>query len=154
MPSSNSPARSGPASRARGAPNAQPKRSPGQELPSGGGGPGLAPLLLAILLLAGLAAVLVRSGVLSRGGMGLLPAEAPACPGPVNRWADQRLTQVRAQLLQEHGLYRSEGEASNAITAALNWIDDRIIDQQIGEERQQIRSSILRASRCLVQFQP
>jgi len=72
----------------------------------------------------------------------------------VNRWAGQQLATTRSQLEQDHRLYRSDGEAPNPISAAMNWIDDRLIDQRIAEQRQQIHSTLLRSSRCLVQFEP
>lgn len=111
-------------------------------------------MLLVILLTGGVVALLVRSGALSIGGMLAIPGDAPPCPSTVNRWADQRLTATRAQLEKEHGLYRSAGEVPNAIAAAMTWIDDRLIDQRVDEARQQIRSSLLKSSQCLVQFQP
>lgn len=107
-----------------------------------------------MLLLLGTVAVLARSGVFANGKGRLAGDDMPACPGSVNLWADQRLRMLRAQLEQDHGLYRRQGQAMNAIGAAMIWIDDRIIDQRIGEERQQIRSTVLQSTRCLVQFHP
>ena len=112
------------------------------------------PLLLAVVLLGGLGALLARSGGHSIAGLLRVADDAPTCPARLNRWADQRLVELRIQLQKEHGLYRTDGEAPNAIAAAMHWIDDRIIDQRIGEAAQQIRSSLLKSSRCLVAFQP
>lgn len=137
-------------------------RSPGQTSrrspqglrphPSGPKGPGVVRLLVGGLALAALATVLVRLG-----GSTLLPLagirqEGPACPEVVNRWANQRLSALRDQLRQEHGLYRTENANLNAITGAMNWIDDRIIDQHISEERRQLRSSVLHSARCVPRF--
>lgn len=111
-------------------------------------------MLAVILILGGTVTLLVRSGNFSLGGLLQVPNDTPACPASLNRWADQRLAALRLQLQQEHGLYRADGKALNAIGVAMNWIDDRIIDQRVGEERQQLRRSLLASSRCLVQFQP
>lgn len=106
------------------------------------------------LLLGGMGTVLVRSGAFFAGGLPLTNDAVSTCPGPLNRWADQRLQQLRRQLERDHAIYRSNGASPNAIGAAMLWIDDRIIDQHVAAERQQIRSSLLRSSRCLVEFQP
>ena len=159
MPSSGRSARSSPGSSGRS--SAGRTSSPGQKGPASGRasppsgrGPGFTPLLLAFLLLGGIVVLLVRSGALSTGGMFPAPDDTPACPRAVNAWADQRLKTLRDQLIEDHGLYRGNGEALNAIGAAMNWIDDRIIDQRIGEERQRILSNVLNTLRCLVQFEP
>jgi hypothetical protein len=73
---------------------------------------------------------------------------------PINRWADQQLATIHQQLRQDHGLDRGTGEPLNAIVAALQWIDDRIIDRRIVEAREQIRNTVLESSRCRVEFQP
>lgn len=144
-------------SRSSARPGSKPRQSgltSGGPQPPAQRGPGfVAPLILA-LLLGGAGILLVRSGALSGGGLPLVGDTAATCPGPLNRWADQRLLQRRRQLERDHALYRSPGASSNAVSAALLWVDDRIIDQQLAAERQQIRSSLLRSPRCLVAFQP
>lgn len=107
-----------------------------------------------MLVLAGTVAVLARSGAFSTGGLRLGGDDVPACTAPVNRWADQRLQRFHEQLKTEHSIYRSAGEAPNAIGAALTWFDDRIIERRLGDERQRIRSTLLQSMRCQVQFQP
>lgn len=150
------PARSSPAdpSRARRAARSQQdNRSAGRLQPPAGRGSGVATWLLALVLLAALATVLGKSGVLSRAGTTLASDQTPACPGAVNRWADQRLALIRAQLLKQEGAY-SIGPNPNPIAGAMNWIDNRIVERRLDEQRQQIRSSLLASSRCLVEFQP
>lgn len=153
MPSSRGHARSSPRS---GSSSRQPVHPPSNGRPQtpGGGGPGIVPLLALIVLLAGVVAVLARSGVLSTGPSTAAMDGVPACQPAVNRWADQRLSQARSQLEQEHGFSRTQANDLNPVTEALNWIEDRIIAQRLADEREQIRSSVLSSSRCLVQFQP
>lgn len=110
--------------------------------------------MLAVLLFGGVGLFLARTRPLSIDGILMGSDETPICPMSVNRWAAQRLEVIRDQLERAHSLYRSNGEALNAIGAGLTWIDDRIIDQRIGEARQELRVSVLKASRCLIQFQP
>lgn len=110
--------------------------------------------MLVVLVLGATVGLLVRSGTLSIGGLLQVPDDTPACPVTLNHWADQQLAAMRVQLQQDHGLYRAEGGALNAIGVAMNWIDDRIIEERITEERHQLRNRLLRTSRCLVQFQP
>mgnify|MGYP006280420971 CR=1 FL=1 len=122
--------------------------------PPGGPGPGLGSLLPVLLLLAGLSVVLVRCSGDSIRQLLRLGNDGPACNAAVNRWANQRLELSRSQLQQEHGLYRSQGENLNAITATMTWIDDRLIDRKISEERYQITRRVLDSSGCRPQFQP
>lgn len=98
--------------------------------------------------------MIMRFGVFSDGPTRPVPVDTPACPVVVNRWANQRLALIRRQLELENGLDRGHGAGLNAIGAALRWIDARIIDQRVGEARQEIRDTALTSSRCVVQFDP
>lgn len=114
-------------------------------------GPGLALLLLTILLLGGMGVLVLRSSgslLLRLSGT----PEARPCSTAMNRWANQRIRAARAQMQQEHGLYRAEGKELNAITAMMNWLDDRIIDQRVGEVRRRLRAGVLHSARCLPLF--
>lgn len=122
--------------------------------PSSGGGPGCASLLLTGLLLGGTVVLIVRFGVFSDGSTRPVPVDTPSCPVVVNRWANERLALIRRQLERESGFDRANVANLNAIGAALHWIDARIIDQRVSEARQQIRTTALTSSRCLVQFDP
>lgn len=122
--------------------------------PSHPPGPGFIPLLMMALLLGGTGTVLVRSGAFSNRALPMAAEAVSTCPGPLNRWADQRLLQRRRQLEQDHAIYRSHGANPSAIGAAMIWIDDRIIERHLAAERQQLRSTLMRSSRCLVEFQP
>ena len=127
---------------------------PGRAQPPSGGGPGNSPLLPLFLLLTGVLVLLGRFSGLPIAGRRQKPSNAPICPMSVNRWADRQLATVHQQLLRDHGLDRGTREPLNAIVAALQWIDDRIIDQRVVEAREQIRNTVLESSRCRVEFQP
>jgi hypothetical protein len=107
-----------------------------------------------ILAIAGLALLLARS-LADRAS--LLPAgtaELPACPKVIDAWANQRMDQRRQQLQQEHGLYRSEGEAASVVTTAMRWIDDRIIEHYLDQDRRQIEAMTRESNRCQVRLEP
>ncbi len=128
--------------------------SPGRSQPPASGGPGNSPLLPLVLLLAGLVVLVGRFSGLPIAGRRQRLANTPACPVSINRWADQRLATIDQQLRKDYGLDRGTREPLNAIVAALQWIDDRIIDRRIVEAREQIRNTVLESSRCRVEFQP
>lgn len=86
--------------------------------------------------------------------MGLRSVDSPLCPAPLNRWADQRLSLIREQLQRQHGLHRGHASAPNAIVAAMSWIEARILERRLDEDRQLIRSKLLKSSGCLVEFKP
>jgi len=112
------------------------------------------PLLLLLLLLGGIVTLLMHSGVLSRGRGARAPEVAPVCPAALNHWADQRLEQIRVELQKQHGQRAGSSMGANPASDALGWVEERILAQRLDSERQQIRSRLLSASRCQVQFQP
>lgn len=133
-------------------------RTPGlarRETPSPPLGSGLKTsfTFLLVLAIAGLAMALTRSGdqasALSRPS-----GDLAACPTVVNAWAQQRLGRHRQELEQEHDLNRADGEAPNAVTAAMRWMDERIIEHYIEKERNQIRAMTRASRRCLPVFSP
>ena len=103
-------------------------------------------------MLAASATLLVRFGPALVNPLIGIRENGPPCPAAVDRWADQRLASIRSQLEQEHGLYRTEGVDLNAITATMNWIDDRLIDQHVSEERRRLRASVLQSAHCVPRF--
>lgn len=109
--------------------------------------------LLMVIALAGLVVALARGGdqasALSRPS-----GDLAACPAVINTWARQRLDQQRQVLEREHSVVRSDGEAPNAVIAAMRWLDDRIIDHYLERERDQIRAMTRASSRCLPMFTP
>lgn len=150
----SSPPAAGAARRGSRSQQKQNRNAGGQGGAPAGCGSGIATVVLGVLLLGGVFTILARPVTFSSGGMGGRSVDAPLCPAPLNRWADQRLALIREQLQNQHGLHRGEPSAPNAIVAAMNWIDDRILERRLDEDRQLIRSKLLKSSRCLVEFQP
>ena len=85
----------------------------------------------------------------------LFPASPglPACGSVVNRWANDRLQVARERYAQEHQQFRSLGQAGNAVTAALAWIDDRLIDHNLEGERREVRAIAHRSASCDPRFE-
>jgi hypothetical protein len=121
-------------------------RHPSRHGPSGHG-PGHR--LLLVLLITGLGTLLVRMGpgLVQHRIVGTI--DAPRCSAVIHRWAARQLLAERLRLESRHALYRSQG---NAITAAMKWIDDRIIDQRIGDMRRQLSAKVLQFAGCVLRF--
>ena len=110
-------------------------------------GSGLLRLGLTALAIAGLGLAISQW---ARGPIAhLLNASSlPPCGKVINRWANGRLQAARARFEAEHDLYRADGPGANAVTGAMTWIDDRIIDHKLEAEWEQIHASVLNSSQC------
>ena len=105
-------------------------------------------MLLFLVLVLGGGTILVKLSDSLFGSLALGRSDVPPCSAAMNRWANQRVTAARSRLQATHSRYRTEGLEFNVLTGAMNWIDDRFIDQQINALRSRVSRDVRRSARC------